>query len=78
MRPIRSSEIGTYLYCHRSWWYRKQGMPCGNLAELASGTELHKMHGRRVLTSGLARILGLILLLATLILLMAYCRAQVL
>jgi len=77
MRPIRSSDIGTYLYCRRSWWYRKQGTPSDNLSELAAGTELHKQHGRRVLASGLARTVGLILLLAAVILLVAYCTAQV-
>ncbi len=76
MHMIRSSEIGNYLYCRRAWWYRKQGTPSENQAELAAGTELHKQHGRRVLASGLARILGLILLLAAILLLVAYCTAQ--
>ncbi len=78
MRMIRSSDIGNYLYCRRAWWYRKQGTPSENQAELAAGTELHKRHGRRVLASGLARTLGLILLLAAILLLVAYCTAQVL
>ncbi len=77
MRMIRSSDIGNYLYCRRAWWYRKQGTPSENQAELAAGTELHKQHGRRVLASSLARILGLILLLAAILLLVAYCTAQV-
>jgi CRISPR/Cas system-associated exonuclease Cas4 (RecB family) len=77
MRMIRSSEIGNYLYCRRAWWYRKQGTPSENQAELAAGTELHKRHGHRVLASGLARILGLVLLLAAILLLVAYCTAQV-
>lgn len=76
MRMIRSSDIGNYLYCRRAWWYRKQGTPSENQAELAAGTELHKQHGRRVLASSLARILGLILLLAAILLLVAYCTAQ--
>lgn len=77
MRTIRSSDIGNYLYCRRSWWYRKQGTPSENQSELAAGMELHKRHGRRVLASGLARILGLVLLLAAILLLVAYCTAQV-
>jgi CRISPR/Cas system-associated exonuclease Cas4 (RecB family) len=77
MRMIRSSDIGNYLYCRRAWWYRKQGTPSENQAELAAGTELHKQHGRRVLASGLARTLGLTLLLAAILLLVAYCTAQV-
>ena len=77
MRTIRSSEIGNYLYCRRAWWYRKQGMPSENQAEMAAGTELHKRHGRQVLASGLTRTLGLALLLAAILLLVAYCTSQV-
>ena len=76
MRPIRSSEIGTYLYCRRSWWYRKTGVKSENQAELAAGTELHKRHGRQVVASALTRTFGLILLLAAILLLVAYCAAQ--
>jgi CRISPR/Cas system-associated exonuclease Cas4 (RecB family) len=77
MRPIRSSEIGTYLYCRRSWWYRKNGTPSENQSELAAGTELHKKHGRQVLASLLTRTVGLILFIVAVLLLVAYCTAQV-
>jgi CRISPR/Cas system-associated exonuclease Cas4 (RecB family) len=77
MRPIRSSEIGTYLYCRRSWWYRKNGTPSENQGELAAGTELHKKHGRQVLASLLTRTVGLILFIVAVLLLVAYCTAQV-
>lgn len=76
MAVIRSSDIGNYLYCRRAWWYRKQGLESENQAELAAGTELHHRHGRQVLASSLNRTLGFILLLAALILLAAYCTAQ--
>lgn len=66
---IRASEIGSYLYCRRAWWYRKQGVESENQAELAAGTELHHQHGRQVLAAGLARGLGVILLLVALVLL---------
>lgn len=76
MRPIRSSDIGNYLYCRRSWWYRKTGTPSENQVELAAGTDLHKQHGRQVVASVLMRTVGLILLLVAIILLVAYCTAQ--
>lgn len=76
MRVIRSSDIGNYLYCRRAWWYRQQGFESGNQAELASGTELHRKHGRKVMASGLLRISGFLLLLLALVLLVAYCTAQ--
>ena len=77
--PItRASEIGSYLYCRRAWHYRKQGVESENQAELAAGTELHSQHGRKVLASSLLRTFGLLLFLAAIVLLVAYCTAQVL
>jgi CRISPR/Cas system-associated exonuclease Cas4 (RecB family) len=78
MRPIRSSEIGNYLYCRRAWWYRKTGVPSENQTELAAGTELHRHHGRQVLASLLTRTVGLILLLAAILMLVAYLAFQLL
>lgn len=78
MAVIRSSDIGNYLYCRRAWWYKKQGVESENQAELATGTELHRQHGRKVLASSLARTVGLIMLMIALVLLAAYCTAQIL
>jgi len=78
MQVIRSSDIGNYLYCRRAWWYRRQGFESENQAELASGTELHRVHGRKVLAAGLMRTLGFLLLLLALVLLVAYCTTQLL
>ena len=61
---IRASDIGSYLYCRRAWWYRKQGVESENQAELASGTELHVQHGRKVMAAGLLQLAGYLLLLA--------------
>jgi hypothetical protein len=61
---IRASDIGSYLYCRRAWWYRKQGVESENQAELAGGTELHLQHGRKVMAAGLLQIAGYALLLA--------------
>ena len=78
MSVIRSSDIGNYLYCRRAWWYRKQGFESENQAELVAGTEIHRQHGRQVLSSTLNRSLGMVLLFVALILLVAYCTAQIL
>ena len=77
MPVIRSSDIGNYLYCRRAWWYRRQGFESENHSELATGTELHRQHGRKVLASNLTRTLGLVLLFVALVLLVAYCTAQI-
>jgi len=72
MRPVRASEIGTYLYCRRAWWYQQQGLGPANQVDLAAGTELHRQHGRHVLLAGLWRTLALLFLLAAMVLLTAY------
>jgi hypothetical protein len=77
MPIIRSSDIGTYLYCRRAWWYKKQGVESANQTELAAGTELHVWHGRQVLASTLTRTVGLVLLMIALVMLVAYCTARI-
>jgi CRISPR/Cas system-associated exonuclease Cas4 (RecB family) len=76
MPVIRASDIGSYLYCHRAWRYRKDGVESENQAEMAAGTELHRMHGRKALSALLLRTLGMVLLLAAILMLVAYCTAQ--
>jgi CRISPR/Cas system-associated exonuclease Cas4 (RecB family) len=72
MKTIRASEIGSYLYCRRVWWYRNNGYESINQAELAAGTELHRAHGRTVIVAGLYRALAMSILLAALALLAWY------
>jgi CRISPR/Cas system-associated exonuclease Cas4 (RecB family) len=76
MKIIRASEVGTYLFCRRAWWYGQHGVESTNQAELAAGTEFHRQHGRTVILSGLTRLLAIILLLAALVLLVTYCTAR--
>lgn len=72
MKPIRASDIGTYLYCRRAWWYRLNGQESINQAEMSSGTELHRKHGRRILAANLMRLLGFAVLLAACIMLTSF------
>ena len=78
MKTIRASEISSYLYCARAWWYQRQGLPSLNQAELAAGTELHRRHGRNVLASGLTRAVAMLALLIGLALLVSYCTTRLL
>ncbi len=77
MPVIRASDIGNYLYCRRAWWYRKQGLPSENKAELAAGTDLHRRHGRKVLAASLLRGAAILLLLTALVLLTIYVAMRV-
>jgi CRISPR/Cas system-associated exonuclease Cas4 (RecB family) len=72
MRTLRASEIGTYLFCKRAWWYQGQGIESSNQAELAAGSELHRQHGRTTLIAGSLRILAWVLLLGALAVLTFY------
>ena len=46
MRTLRASELGSFLYCQRAWWYQRQGFVGQNQAELASGAAFHAGHAR--------------------------------
>ncbi len=72
MRTIRASEIGSYLYCRRAWWYQRQGIESQNLAEMATGSEIHRRHGRAVFVNGCLRAAAYVLLLAALVMITVY------
>jgi CRISPR/Cas system-associated exonuclease Cas4 (RecB family) len=72
MKPIRASEISTFLFCKRAWWYQRKGTVSINTELLAEGRELHQKHGRTVFVSNLLRTLGYFLLLVALVILTAY------
>jgi CRISPR/Cas system-associated exonuclease Cas4 (RecB family) len=64
MRTIRASEISSFIYCQRAWWYQKQGIASENQAQMAAGTNLHLQHGKSVMAAGILRFLayGLVLI----------------
>ena len=69
MRVIRASEIGTYLFCQRAWWYQQKGVESTNIVEMIHGTHIHEKHSRAVFAAGCIRYLAYGLLLAGLLLL---------
>lgn len=76
MRILRASEIGSYCYCRRAWWFWKRGGKPSNQAELIAGTELHSRHGNQVVVATMVRWLAGLCLLAALILLAIYYTLQ--
>jgi hypothetical protein len=69
MKLIRASEIASYLYCARAWWYQSQGQQSENQMEIAGGNEFHHQHGQQVWTARLLRFAGWGLMLLAIILL---------
>ena len=58
MKIVRASEINTYQFCHRAWWYQQQGYEPDNKGDLVLGAQLHKKHGQIVLASGYIKIIA--------------------
>ena len=77
MRTIRASEVGSFLYCRRAWWYQKLGQPSQNQPQLDAGSEFHVQHGRLVARASLLRILAAIVLLAGVLLLAFYFAGRI-
>lgn len=77
MKTIRASEVSSYLYCRRAWWYQLQGVKPENQAELVAGSELHARHGRALLTSGCLTSLAYALLILAVVALAAWLVGQV-
>ena len=78
MRTIRASEIGTYLFCQRAWWYQQKGIDSENIREMVTGTEIHAQHGRTVLVAGCLRTLAMGMVLAAMVLLVIHFLGKVL
>jgi hypothetical protein len=55
MRTVKASEIGSFLFCQRSWSYQKQGFEPENRATLNAGSEYHASGGKKVAASVLLR-----------------------
>jgi len=72
LRTLRASEIGSYLFCQRAWWYAKSGLPSENQTEMAAGSQIHLEHGRQAVGIGCLQALGMIFLLLALVFFVAY------
>ena len=68
MRAIKASELGSFRYCQRAWWYQLQGKPSENTVALETGTIRHAVHAKGVKSADLLRWLAIALLLLALVL----------
>lgn len=77
MRAIRASEIGTFVFCRRAWWYQQRGVPADNLTALKSGLTFHERHNKAVMSSNRLRLIASILVLVSLFLIVSQLLFQI-
>lgn len=77
MRTIKASELGSFLFCERAWWYHQQGVSSENVAEMAAGTQIHYQHSRGVMLAGCVSALATVSLLGAIVLLVLYLTMQI-
>ena len=62
MRKVRASELGSFNYCQRAWWYQRQGMPSENQGAMDAGSQEHREHNREVKLAVFYKWLALVML----------------
>ena len=71
-RTIRASEIGTFLFCERAWWYQNEGVESENKQEMAGGSSYHRQHGKLVTRAVILRAAGWLFFALALVLLVSW------
>jgi len=46
--PVSASDIESYVYCHRQWWYAAQDLPSLSAPALRRGSAEHERIQRQV------------------------------
>lgn len=64
-RTIRASEIGTFIYCQRAWWYQRKKVKPINTEELAAGQDFHQLHISQSRTAKFLKGLAWVLVVVT-------------
>jgi len=77
-RTIRASEIGSYLFCKRAWWFQLQGKESENQQEMAGGSAYHRRHGQSVLQAILIKVAAWVLLISAFVLIIVWLTGKVL
>ena len=68
-RTIRASEIGTFIYCQRAWWYQRKKIKPINVDELAAGQSFHEHHINQSRSAKLLKTIAWLLVIVSVILL---------
>lgn len=77
IRTVRASEVGSFIYCQRAWWYQRRGVEPENVLELTQGTQRHAQHGRAVFAVGCLRAAAYGMLLLALLLVVVHFTVRV-
>ena len=67
-RTIRASEIGSFIYCQRAWWYQRKKIKPINVGELAAGQIFHQIHINQSRVANLLKAIAWFLVIAAVIL----------
>ena len=76
-RTVRASEIGTFVYCQRAWWYQRQKTQPINDKELADGISYHKEHAQKTRLVGNLQITAWLVIFLALAFLTIYFSLQI-
>jgi hypothetical protein len=76
VRILKTSEIGSFVYCRRAWWYQRQGIRTENTAELSGGRKYHSHHGWRVFSAVFLQRAATIMMLAAILVFILYLSTQ--
>jgi len=71
-RTVRASEIGSFVYCQRAWWYHRKNEDSINQKELADGASYHEEYASRAQAIGNLQIAAWFFLFLALIFLTIY------
>jgi len=72
MKTIQASDISSFIYCQRAWWYQKNGYISNTYTELSTGSRHHLKHGRMVTMASIIRLIAIIMILIALALIFIY------
>ena len=71
-RTIRASEIGSFIYCQRAWWYQRKKITSINVDELAAGQSFHEHHINQSRSAKLLKTIAWLLVILSVILLSVF------
>ena len=70
-RYVNASEIGTYVFCAKSWQLSQIGAPSQNTSEQGEGIEWHAAHSEQVAGAECSAWLARVFAVALVVLLLA-------